>query len=313
MQRLRALLLAVSVSCGTVAVLADGVARPSVVLLLVDDMGWMDSSAYGYSDNGGNVHSNTPNDRKTANLKPGNPRYERLQDWRKWAGGRPPTNNAPLRDGKGRIYEGGIRVPLIVRWPGVVERGTTSDVVVGPIDLYPTVLDMLTLPIPKKQTIDGVSFVPVLKQSGRLDRDAYFTWFPHLVPAVCVRRGDWKLIRRFEPRPDYPDGFELFNLRADLGETKNLASEIPARVRELDGLIDEFIRSTGAKVPRPNPAYDSTCGCAFPNRVWSWITSHSRRGDGELNHGAGSSTQSEAMAWTFRRVEHTGVGEFRLR
>lgn len=215
------------------------------------------------SDNGGNTHSNTPEDRKTA-AKQAGPKNAQLADWRKWAGDRPPTNNSPLRDGKGRMYEGGVRVPLMVRWPGVVKEGTASREVVAAIDVYPTLLDMLGLPKPAQQTIDGVSIVPALKQSGRVPRDAYFTYFPHLVPGISVRQGDWKLIRRFEPNPEYPALRELFNLRDDLGETTNLAEKMPEKVKALDALIDRFLTETGAPAPKPNPAYRGPAAGAKP-------------------------------------------------
>ena len=143
-----------------------------------------------FSDNGGNTHSWRAGDPKLANMKSSHPLYETVKSYRKWAGPEPPTNNMPLREGKGRIYEGGQRVPLMVRWPGKIEPGTTSDTVVGAIDLYPTVLDALGLDKPSGHILDGVSFLPVLKQTGKLDREAYFTWFPHLIPAVSIRQGD---------------------------------------------------------------------------------------------------------------------------
>jgi arylsulfatase A-like enzyme len=208
-----------------------------------------------YSDNGGNTHSNTPDSRQMQNIRPGHPRYAFVEDWKKWAGDLPPTSNAPLREGKGRIYEGGQRVPLMVRWPGQIEPGSTSNAVVGPIDLYPTILDALNIAPPAEHIIDGVSILPVLKQSGTLDREAYFTWFPHLIPAVSVRAGDYKLIRRWEPHRDYPDMVELYDLQTDIGETNNLAAQMPEKVAELQSHIDEFIADTGALVPKENPAY----------------------------------------------------------
>ncbi len=208
-----------------------------------------------YSDNGGNTHSNTQTDRKTAELRPNHPRYAMIQDWRKWAGDQPPTNNSPLRDGKGRLYEGGIRVPLIVVWPGVVKTESRTSEIVGCIDLYPTVLDMARVESSDDQIIDGLSLLPLLKQSDLWDRDTYFTWFPHLVPGVAVRQGDWKLIQRFEPTEEYPDGFELFNLNDDLSESRNLAGERPAKVQEMRRLIDSFVGQTGAAIPKPNPKY----------------------------------------------------------
>lgn len=208
-----------------------------------------------YSDNGGNSHSWRAGDPKVENLKPGHPLYETVQSYRKWAGPEPPTNNAPLREGKGRIYEGGQRVPLMVRWPGKIEAGSTSDAVVGAIDLYPTILDAVGLAKPAGHVVDGLSFLPVLTQTGKLERDAYFTWFPHLIPAVSVRQGDWKLIRRFESHPDYPDLLELYNLKEDVGETTNLAAKMPDKLAKLNALIDGFIQDTGALAPKPNPAY----------------------------------------------------------
>ena len=208
-----------------------------------------------YSDNGGNCHSWGTDDAKLRNVTPAHPLYETIQSYRKWAGGEVPTNNDPLREGKGRIYEGGQRVPLLVRWPGRVQAGSTSGAVVGAIDLYPTVLDALGLPQPAGHVVDGVSFLPVLAGAGGIAREAYFTWFPHLIPAVSVRQGDWKLIRRFEPHPQYPEVRELYNLREDLGETKNLAPAMPEKVKELDALIDAFVRDTGALYPKPNPDY----------------------------------------------------------
>ena len=104
--------------------------------------------------------------RSSQNVTDKHPLYDTIQSYRKWAGDEPPTNNAPLREGKGRIYEGGQRVPLMVRWPGKIEPGTTSDAVVGAIDLYPTILDALGLEKPSGHIIDGVSFLPVLTKTG---------------------------------------------------------------------------------------------------------------------------------------------------
>jgi arylsulfatase A-like enzyme len=126
---------------------------------------------------------------------------------------------------------------------------------VGCIDLYPTILEAVRLKQPEGHVVDGESFLPLLKQTGTLRREAYFTWFPHLIPAVSVRKGDWKLIRRFEPHPKYPEVRELYNLKDDIGETTNLAAKRPGKVKELDALIDGFIKDTGALAPKPNPAY----------------------------------------------------------
>ena len=211
------------------------------------------------SDNGGNTHSNTPEDRAKKSEKQGKAGKERAKDWPKWAGDKPPTNNCPLRDGKGTLYEGGVRVPLMWSWAGRIKPGSVTAEVVGAIDLYPTLLELLGVPKPAQQTMDGVSYAAVLTSSGTLQRPAYFNYFPHGGPAkppgVTVRAGDWKLIRWFETGPKYPDKFELYNLRDDLGEVKNLAAKMPDKVKELDAMMDRFLRETGALFPRPNPAF----------------------------------------------------------
>lgn len=165
-----------------------------------------------------------------------------------------PTHNAPLRSGKGFPYEGGIRVPLIVRWPGAVRPGSTCEVPAGSIDLLPTILELAGLPLPKDRAIDGVSLVPVLKGTAALGPRDLFWHFPHYRfargPYSIVRSGDWKLIKWYQE-----DGVELFNLAQDLGETRDLAAAMPERVRELDGRLAAWLKSCHAKLPRPNPAY----------------------------------------------------------
>jgi arylsulfatase A-like enzyme len=227
------------------------------ILAKLDELGLTNNTLFiFYSDNGGNVHSNVPGDHKITKIKPGHPRYPQIEDWRKWAGPEPPTNNAPLREGKARIYEGGQRVPFMVRWPGRIEAGSTSDAVVAAIDLYPTLLDALDLPTPKGHVIDGESILPVLEGKGSIKRKAYFTWFPHLKGAVSVRQGNYKLIRRFEELPGYPDLVELYDLKKDIGETRNLAGKMPKKVKELQALIDGFVKKTGALYPKTNPTYE---------------------------------------------------------
>ena len=231
------------------------------ILDRLDALGLADNTIVIFnSDNGGNSHSMTT-DEEGKKAKPSATDNPTVASYRKWAGHKPPTNNAPLREGKGTLYEGGTRVPLMVRWPGRITAGTTSDTIVGCIDLYPTMLDLLGLAPHPQQKFDGVSYAPVLRGTGSVARDAYFCWFPHLLPGVSVRQGDWKLIRRFTARPDKFDGTrELFNLREDLGETKNLAAQRPEKVQELDALIDAFVRDTGASYPQPNPAYRPRAG-----------------------------------------------------
>ena len=197
------------------------------------------------SDNGGNTHSNITTDgKKSANAA-----------WQKWAGLQPPTMNTPLRDGKGTLYEGGTRVPLMWSWAGRIAPGGTSDAVVGPIDVYPTVIDLLGLAKPAEQTFDGASYAKVLKGEGTLQRAAYFNYHPHAganrAGGVWARSGDFKLLRWF----GNPSTHELYNLRDDLGEQNDLAAKLPEKVNELSALIDGFLKDTGAVYPRPNPAY----------------------------------------------------------
>ncbi|MDZ4404471.1 sulfatase [Prosthecobacter sp.] len=197
------------------------------------------------SDNGGNQHSNiTTEGKKSANA-----------DWQKWAGTQPPTMNTPLRDGKGTLYEGGTRVPLMWSWAGKIAPGSITPTVVGPIDVYPTVIDLLGIAKPEKQTFDGVSYAKVLKGEGELNRAAYFNYHPHAganrAGGVWVRTEHYKLLRWFGKTNTH----ELYNLKEDLGETKNLATMMPDKVKELDALIDGFLKSTGATYPRPNPDY----------------------------------------------------------
>jgi arylsulfatase A-like enzyme len=172
----------------------------------------------------------------------------------------PPTNNAPLRDGKATLYEGGTREPAIVIWPGKVKPGARSEQVISSVDFYPTILEMTGVSRKQGLKLDGVSIVPALE--GRaLDREAIFCHFPHYVPATgarpgtYVRKGDWKLIRFWADNDDQTDRDELYNLRDDLRETTNLAARMPEKVKELGALIDRFVRDAQVVVPKPNPAY----------------------------------------------------------
>ncbi len=164
------------------------------------------------------------------------------------------TDNAPLRSGKGFPYEGGIRVPLLVRWPGVVRPGAVSRTPVSSIDFFPTLLDIAGTPLPKDRPIDGLSLVPLLKQTGKPDRQDLFWHFPHYRiprgPYGIVRSGDWKLIKWYESGQR-----ELYNLADDLGETKDLAKTIPDKASELDSKLTVWLKAVGAKMPKPNPGY----------------------------------------------------------
>lgn len=173
-----------------------------------------------------------------------------------------PTSNAPLRGGKASMYEGGVRVPLIVSWPGVVKPDTRSDSRVQSDDFYPTILDLLGLKPGEGQIFDGVSFLPALK--GEPHRRApSFTYFPHnppapdwMPPSVSVHDGDWKLIRIFHGGEGGAHRWKLFNLRADIGERQDLVAKEPARVKRMDEMIEEFLNRTGAVRPIANPKFN---------------------------------------------------------
>jgi arylsulfatase A-like enzyme len=175
----------------------------------------------------------------------------------------PATSMAPLRGSKGMLYEGGIRVPLIVRWPGKTAPGSRCDVPVIGVDLFPTIRDMAGA-TPPEQPLDGESLVPLLTRTGSLQREALFWHFPayleayrgmdgpfRTTPAGAVRKGDYKLIEFFE------DGrLELYDLRRDLGEKQNLVDRMPERARQLHEELKVWRRDVAAPVPaEPNPAY----------------------------------------------------------
>jgi arylsulfatase A-like enzyme len=172
------------------------------------------------------------------------------------------TNNAPLRGGKATIFEGGVRVPQVIAWPGVTPPGSTSDVVTQSEDFYPTLLAGLGLPAASGQIFDGVSILPALRGEPQ-GHPPVFTFFPYApeVPgwapeSAAVHAGRWKLIRLFHQGEEGRHRHMLFDLDADLGERVDRAAELPDTVRELDGLIEDFLDRTEAVRPVPNPAFD---------------------------------------------------------
>ena len=164
-----------------------------------------------------------------------------------------PTSNVPLRAGKGWLYEGGIREPMLIKWPGKIKPGSTCSVPVISTDFYPTILEMAGLPPRPQQHCDGISLVSLLTTGIAPSRPAIFWHYPHYSnqggrPACAVRAGDWKLIRSLEDQR-----LELYNLAEDLSETRNLAATMPAKTKELNGLLEQFLADTKAAMPRPNP------------------------------------------------------------
>lgn len=159
-----------------------------------------------------------------------------------------PTSNLPLRGGKGWVYEGGIRVPLIIRVPGVTQRASTCDQPVTSPDLYPTLLELAGLPLMPEQHVDGTSFNALLK--GEESKRGPLYWhYPHYgnqggAPAAAIRDGDWKLIQWYE------DGkLELYNLAKDPSEKADLAQAIPKKRDELLGKLDHWREQVGAVMP----------------------------------------------------------------
>ena len=222
----------------------------------------------------------------------------------------PPTSNLPLRGGKATMHEGGTREPCLVVWPGVTKSGAVSDAIVQSLDFYPTVLEMLGLAPKPGLKLDGVSFVPALK-GGASGRDTVFCHFPHtgvdkLGPATYVRKGDWKLIRRFCDHDDQTDGFELYNLKDDLGESNNLAAQMPDKVRELNALIGGFLKDTHAVVPKPNPKYNPKV-VAMGN--WVDQTKSAKLEGGILKLQVGGTNPFIANA----SLKHQGLAVFLLR
>jgi arylsulfatase A-like enzyme len=161
-----------------------------------------------------------------------------------------PTSNLPLRAGKGWMYEGGIREPLIIFAPGVTKPGSLCKTPVISTDFYPTILELAGLPLLPNQHRDGISLVPLLK-GGPLDRGPIFWHYPHHSPqgggpAGAVRDRDWKLIEWFNTGK-----VELFNLASDLSEKHDLASANPGKVKELQAKLAAWRKEVNAIMPAP--------------------------------------------------------------
>ncbi len=173
------------------------------------------------------------------------------------------TDNAPLKGGKGMLYEGGVRVPFIFRWKGKIQPGQTNETPILGVDLYPSLVEVAGAQTPANYPLDGMSVVPLLTGMKKsLDRDAVYWHFPgylgagpgewRTTPAGSVRAGDWKLVEFFE------DGRqELYNLKDDVGEAHDLAAENPSRAKELHDKILAWREEVGAKMPTKNLAQNS--------------------------------------------------------
>lgn len=166
-----------------------------------------------------------------------------------------PTSNQPLRAGKGWLYEGGIREPLLVRWPSVVKAGSVNNTPVSSPDFFPTLLDVAGAQPQPNQILDGTSLLPVFKGETLTERPLFWH-YPHYgnqggAPGAAIRRGDWKLIEWFED-----NRLELFHLSEDLGEQTDLAEKEPQRASQLRDELNAWQKRVGAKYPIPNPNFD---------------------------------------------------------
>lgn len=166
-----------------------------------------------------------------------------------------PTDNAPLRWGKGHPYEGGVRVPMIVRWPGVSRAGSVEQYPVMSMDVFATALDAAGVERPDNRSTDGMSLRLLLGGTADYAPRTLYWHFPHYggdfrIPNSAIRDGDWKLIRFYDS-----DHVELYNLAEDLAEERNVATSRPDLVEQLTAKLDTWLKETGAKMPRPNPVY----------------------------------------------------------
>nr|AOE12650.1 N-acetylgalactosamine 6-sulfatase [uncultured bacterium] len=174
------------------------------------------------------------------------------------------THNTPLKGGKATMFEGGIRVPCVIVWPGLTSPGSRTDARIQSTDFYPTLLNLLGASIPKDHLVDGVDFSPVFHDSNWQRNQPMFSYFPApprgvpdwLPPAMSVHDGDWKLIRLFHQGENQEHDYLLYNLVKDIGETNNLASKHPKRVKEMDALIEIHIEETNSIVPLLNPNFN---------------------------------------------------------
>lgn len=165
------------------------------------------------------------------------------------------TSNTPLRAEKGTLYEGGIREPLIIKWPDKIKAGSVSDALVSSIDFYPSFLEIARIKNLHTQKLDGKSFLPILTGSkGMPDRSLFWHYpvYHHDLPAGAIRKGKWKLIEIFTE-----NRFELYDLENDLGESQNLASLHPELVKDLARELANWRESVGAELPMENPDFDS--------------------------------------------------------
>jgi arylsulfatase A len=167
----------------------------------------------------------------------------------------------PLRGGKATIFDGGLRVPLAIKWPGVIKAGSRSNDLVTSEDFFPTLMEIAGIAY-AKETLDGVSLIPVLNGTGHLDKNTLFFHYPHYHhqgyrPAGAIREGDYKLIEWYEESVLGLDNqVNLYNLKEDIGEAKDLSSQMPEKVADLRKKLHHWRQAVGAQEMTANPNYD---------------------------------------------------------
>ena len=171
------------------------------------------------------------------------------------------SSNAPLRAEKGTVYEGGIREPMIVKWPGHVSAGGVSEALVSSVDFYPTLLELAGINPPEGQVQDGISLLPALTSDQYDPERAIFWHYPvyhHDVPASAIRKGDWKLIENL-----VTGKMSLHHLPSDISEAMDLSDLYPEKSKELYTLLKDWQKEVGAEFPQSNPDFD-------PEKRYEW-------------------------------------------
>ena len=179
-----------------------------------------------------------------------------------------PTNNSPLRSGKGDNYEGGVRVPLIIRVPGLTKAGTTSDVVVSTVDHYISLMELLNIPFPEGLVTDGESYVRALRGESYVRGPIYSTFCHNVVATgnranISMRQGPWRMYKFFYDGAGQTHRYELYNLDEDISETRNLAAEMPEKVREMSALMEAHIEEAKILLPQKNERYEGNVAAGW--------------------------------------------------
>ena len=175
----------------------------------------------------------------------------------------PVTSNQPLRAGKCCFYEGGVRVPLIIRFPKMIKTGRVENTPVHLVDFYPTLLQLAKTKASKeKDVLDGLSILPLLSGKGKIPKRPIFCHFPRAaqigaeVGGSSIRLGNYKLYRLYGANADATDSYELYNLANDIGETKDVSNELPEICKKMKAELNSWLINTKALIPHKNPAWD---------------------------------------------------------